>query len=636
MLGNGVLSEKLNATLDTLPRSPGVYVFRDAAGAVLYVGKARSLRSRVRSYFQPGSSDVRAFVARLSAELADLETFVTDTEKEAALLENQLIKQHQPRYNVKLRDDKEFLSLRLNPQGTWPRLEVVRRPRPDGAHYFGPYDSATATRQTLRLVNRHFQLRTCTDTELKSRNRPCLQYQIKRCPAPCVKDVSAGDYGAHVRNVALFLSGRHEELIENLKERMLRASSQLEYEQAARHRDQLRAIERVQETQRVSTVRDTDQDVVGYYREADRAEVTMLRVRSGKLVGVYRQGLKEISVPDDELIASFIVAYYERGADIPDEVIVPLPIEADEGISQTLSEQRGRRTKLLVPKRGSKKKLSGMAMENASHAFREKRRAQEDMEARLRAIQHRLRLPRLPLRIECVDISHTGGQDAVAAIVALTDGIEDRSRYRTFRIKSARGGDDYGAMYETLSRRFRRGRDGEAGWELPDVLVVDGGKGQLGVARAALLDLEVRDLPVVALAKEKENVAGDTLVDRVYLPEQKNAIPLRSDPALTLLARARDEAHRCSNAFRKKIANRRTVRSELDNVPGVGPKTRAKLLKALGSLRAVKAASEAKLIDAGATTRQAKAIVHAFGAMGKSSAAKEAEEHAIENAFHRA
>lgn len=618
------VSETVQKKLDTLPVSPGVYVFHGRSSAtkaleVLYVGKASSLRSRVRSYFQDGSSDVRAFVARLAFELVDIETFVTATEKEAALLENQIIKERQPRYNIKLRDDKEFLSLRLSPKAAWPRLEVVRRPRADGARYFGPYHSATAARQTLRLVNRHFQLRTCTDAELRSRARPCLQFQIRRCPGPCVMDVDKERYDQQVHDVGLFLSGRHDELVEKLKGQMHEASAALEFEQAAVHRDQLRAVTRARETQRVASVSMRDQDVFGLFRQADQAEVAVLQVRAGRLVGVRTFDLRRVALPDDELIASFVVEWYER-APVPDEVLLPYPIEAMEGLASALSDrQRSRETRgqvqVAAPTRGKKHKLLDMARDNAEHAFHEKRRAQENILTRLQEVQKRLRLETLPTRIECIDISHTGGEDTVAAVVALKDGAPDKERYRTYHVKRVRGGDDYGAMYEVLSRRFRRGRDGNEGWDLPDLFVVDGGKGQLGVALAALRDLGMLNegmpnevMPVVALAKEKENLAGERRVDRVYLPGQKNPIPVHSTPALTMLCLARDEAHRVSNALRTKLGKRRRLTSGLDSVKGIGPKTRTKLLSTLGSLDAVIRSTEAELIAAGATKRQAAAI----------------------------
>ena len=640
----GVLAENVRKKLDTLPASAGVYVFRDREGGVLYVGKARSLRSRVRSYFQPSVSDSRFFIALLERELGDIETFVVDTEKEAALLENQLIKQHQPRYNVKLRDDKDYLSLRLSPKSAWPRLEVVRRPRPDGARYFGPYHSATSARQTLRLVNRFFQLRTCTDSEMKSRARPCLQYQIKRCPAPCVMEVDREEYGQQVEAVGLFLDGRHDELVDHLEGKMKSAAEAMEYERAAVYRDQLRAVERAREEQRVAVVKDVDQDVIGLHRQADQSEVAVLMIRGGKLVGVRTYDLERSSLPDDELVASFVSEYYREGAFVPDEVVVPMDLEAMAGLEAVLADRRGGRVSLVAPKRGVKVRLVRMATDNAEHAFREKMRDKEDVEARLSEMQRRLRLPTLPRRIECVDVSHTGGEDTVAAVVALENGAPDRKRYRTFHVRRVRGGDDYGAMYEVLARRFRRGKSAEKGWELPDLMVVDGGKGQLNVALAALQDLGITELPVVALAKEKETALGDRVVDRVYLPGQKNPIALReSSPALMALALARDEAHRVSNRLREKVGKRRKIRSELEAVPGIGPKTRRRLLGTLGSMRAVQLADEEMLVRAGATRSQAKAIrehMHrpepegaGAGSVVPPAGAERAEDEAVENAF---
>jgi excinuclease ABC subunit C len=629
-----VVADAAQRKLDNLPASPGVYVFYGVDGKVLYVGKARSLRNRVRSYFQPGSSDVRAFVGRLERELIDIETFVTLTDKEAALLENQLIKSHQPKYNVKLRDDKEFLSLRLDAKKAWPRLEVVRRPKPDGAQYFGPYHSATAARQTLRLVNRYFQLRTCTDAELRMRSRPCLQYQIRRCPGPCVLDVDEAEYRAQVTNVARFLDGRHDELARNLDERMKNASSELEYERAAVYRDQLRAVERAQEEQRVAGVQKSDQDVIGFHRQGDQVEVAVLSMRGGRLFAVRTLALRRVAVPNDEMLGAFLHQHYAERASGPDEILVPIAIEMSEALEELLSENRNRRVRIVEPKRGAKAKLLELARENAEHAFNEKERAREDVEARLEALQRLLRLSVVPRRIECVDISHTGGDETVAVFVTLEDGAPAKERYRSFRVKAVSGGDDYAAMYEVLMRRLRRGRDAAEGWELPDLLVVDGGKGQLGVAMRAREDVGVPELELASVAKPRITSAGEEKGDRVFVPGQKNAIPVRGNSALSLLLLARDETHRASNTLRKKVGRKRRLRSELDGVPGVGPKTRGKLLRNLGSLREVMAATEHQLVEAGATQRQARAIKEALGHQPPVEPdAQTAEETAIENAF---
>ncbi|HEX2676553.1 MAG TPA: excinuclease ABC subunit UvrC [Polyangiales bacterium] len=618
--------------LDSLPAQPGVYVFKGAQGEFLYVGKAASLKSRVRSYFQASTGDTRYFIERLDREIGDLETFVTKSEKEAALLENSLIKEHQPRYNVKLRDDKDYLSLRLDPSARWPRLEVVRKPKDDGARYFGPYHSAAAARATLRLVNRHFQLRTCTDADFGSRVRPCLQYQIKRCPAPCVHDVDRVEYGRQVNNVGLFLDGRHDELVDQLGRTMQAAATEQKYELAAVYRDQIRAVASVQQEQRVSAVRDIDQDVFGYFRKDDKVELAVLLARRGRVVGVRTFDLRDARLPDDELIGAFVAEYYRLGTFVPDEVLIPTVIEAEAGLAELLSEQRRAKVTIVRPQRGPKAQLLRMAMENAAHAFREKARAREDMSARLATIADKLGLPKPPQRFECIDISHTGGTDTVAAIVAFRDGEPDRKRYRTFRIRGVSGGDDFGAMREALQRRFKRGKSNEAGWELPDLLVVDGGKGQLAIACAVLKELDVHDVPAVGLAKEKENVMGETLVDSVYVPGRKNPVEVRSaSHALVLLAQARDEAHRVSNLLRTRVGKGKRLRSELDDVPGIGKKTRTLLLRKAGSVDALRTASVEELVAFGATVKQAQALITHLNRAPEDSASS--EEQALDNAF---
>ncbi len=628
------LPESLARKLAELPARPGCYVFRDGGGAALYVGKAKSLRARVRSYFQEASSDSRAFIPFLRRRVADLETIVTVTEKEAAILENSLIKEARPRYNFKLRDDKEFLSLRLDPASAWPRLELVRRTQADGARYFGPYHSATAARRTLQLVEKHFQLRTCSDRELATRQRPCLQHQIQRCPAPCVLPVDPASYAAQVRAVALFLDGRHDELTAELERQMAADAAAMKYERAAVVRDQLAAVRAVREQQRVVAVTDRDQDALGLYREGDRVELGVLTVRRGRVVDAVTLSSKGVEVPNDEVVAAFLRDHYgERGpraALIPDELLVPLLPEGAAGVAEWLSErraaaaapsgERARRCELLAPARGPRRELVELATENARHAFAEKARAAEDVDQWLVRLQERLRLPTLPRRIECVDISHLGGSDTVGAVVALTDGVADKGRYRTYRVTGASDGDDYAAMAEVLGRRFRRGKlaraagegaapavdaDGvlleaggaDAAWELPDLLVVDGGRGQLAVALTAAQDLGLFELSIVGLAKERETPLGERIVDRVYLPGQKNPVSLRANsPELWLLARVRDEAHRFANRGRRQVGKARTLGSELDRIQGIGEKTRNALLTALGSLEAVRGAPDEALL----------------------------------------
>ncbi|MGE0788916.1 MAG: excinuclease ABC subunit UvrC [Sandaracinaceae bacterium] len=628
-----MLPDHVQQKLDALPTAPGVYLFLDRSGGVLYVGKARSLRSRVRSYFAASQSDDRFFIASLSRELGDLNTVVVGNEKEAALLENELIKQHQPRYNVKLRDDKDFLSIRIDPEEPWPRLRVVRRPKPDGARYFGPYDSATSARQTLRQINRFFRLRTCKENDFKTRARPCLQYQIKRCPAPCVMEVPREDYLAQVELVGLFLDGRHDQLAEDLEARMRGAAAELRYEQAAAYRDQLRSVDRARTSQRIAKVTRKDQDVFGLHRAGDQAEVSVLRVRGGHLNQVRTFALKQMTLPDDELLSSFLGEYYRVASQIPDEVLLPTRVEASDGIEEVLGEQRGQRVKLRFPQRGANVRLLEMARQNAEHAYREKARQKEDLETRLGELQQKLRLPKPPRTIECVDISHLGGADTVAAITALRDGELDKARYKTFRVKRASGGDDFAAMHEVLSRRFRRGRDGQAGWELPDLFLVDGGRGQLNVAVAVLKDLGIEGLPVAGLAKERSEGGETTVVERVFLPDQKNAILLGARSASRyFLSLVRDEAHRSSNRLREAVGKRRRLKSGLDDIEGIGPKTKRALLKHFGSLKAMRVASIDELRAAGANKSQAETLFRRFhGTAGDETA--DAERDALENAF---
>jgi excinuclease ABC subunit C len=422
--------EELETRLASLPARPGCYIFRDRRGEVLYVGKAKSLRSRVRSYFQPGSSDDRAFLPFLRSAFGRFETFVTETEKEAAILENSLIKEQRPRFNVKLRDDKEFLTLRLDPAQSWPRLDLVRRPEPDRARYFGPYHSATAARRTLHLVEKHFQLRTCSDRDFETRKRPCLQYQIKRCSGPCVYDVDRELYDQQVRAVSLFLEGRHDELSRELDARMRTASVELEFELAALYRDQLSAIESVRQQQRVVAVTDKDQDIVGLYREGDLVELAVLYVRSGRVIEAASFSQPRVEVPDREVIASYLRDHYgddALGALIPDEVIVPELPDGAAGVEEWISERRAaatsgrkpKKTQLFCPERGVRRQLLQLAQDNAKHAFLEKRRAEQDIDERLARVQQKLRLPTLPRHIECIDISHLGGQDTYGSIVAL-------------------------------------------------------------------------------------------------------------------------------------------------------------------------------------------------------------------------
>ena len=605
-------SAALEEKLERLPAAPGVYLMKDARGEVIYVGKAVNLRSRVRSYFGR-SSDTRAFIPFLESVLADLDTVVVSNEKEALLLENELIKRHQPRFNVLLKDDKNFICLRLDPSGEWPRLEVVRRFKRDGAMYFGPYASASSIRETLRIINRYFQLRTCSDHVLHHRKRPCLLHQIGRCPAPCVYDVSRAEYAESVREVALFLEGKGGELLEALRGRMKAAAQALRFEQAARLRDQLFAIERSLERQKIATTEPIDQDVFGYHREADRLVVYVLYVRQGRLNGGQAFPFTGQEFPDEELLGSFVNLYYGEDNVLPDEVLLPLRPEGGlEPLAELLTEKRGRRVRVLVPQRGEKLRLVEMSVANARQALLDQRRSRDELEKVLERLQDRLHLSAPPRRMECFDISHFQGSSIVASQVAMTDGELDRARYRRFRIKSVQVQNDFASMYEVVSRRLRRGQEAS---DLPDLLVIDGGKGQLASARAAMKDVGVT-IDVVGLAKSRELDSDDGAgasarsPERVFIPEKRDPIVLpQNSPELFLLVRLRDEAHRFAITYQQKLMRRRNFKSVLEDIPGVGEGRKKALLRAFGSLKRIREASIEELAsEAGVGTTLAERI----------------------------
>ena len=569
---------------------------KDGNGTVIYVGKAKNLSNRVRSYFAAGTTDNRFICVNIRKLVADIEVVLTSSEKEALLLENNLIKQFSPRFNIKLRDDKDYLFIRLDRDHDWPKLEVVRRPQKDVAQYFGPYHSASAARETLRLVRRHFKIRSCKDSQMSGRLRPCLQHQIHRCLGPCVLNVDRNEYLLQVEYARLFLLGRLEELVRGLKTRMMQASERFEYEKAGVLRDQIRAVEQTLSPQRVVAHRGGDQDVIGMHRQGDLVQLVILEVREGRLQGKVDFFFSGQELPDMEIASSFIMQRYKDGPEIPQEIIVSRRVDHVTALSQILSERRGRNVRVFHPLRGSKVDQAAMADLNAQQLLKNRLQEADSVELRLKAVQTRLRLPVLPRRIECVDISHLGGEDTVGAIGVVMDGEVQRSLGRTYRVRTAGAGDDYGAMTEVLTRRFVRARNNERGWEPPDLLVVDGGRGQLSVACAVLEELGMEAQPVISLAKERaaqENGSSD----RVFLPGRKNPIPLRARVSpLHILAMVRDEAHRLAITYQRKTRRKKIVASELDGIPGIGPKTKAALLKQMGSVKRIREATVEDLV----------------------------------------
>src|SRR5512138_3712035 len=488
------MDASLRQKLDDLPQEPGCYLMRDRAGEVIYVGKAASLRARVRSYFDEGRGDDRLFVGYLDELLGDVDVIVTRSEKEAVLLENELIKKHRPRFNVRLRDDKDFIVLRLDERHPYPRLEVrrARERRVPEARYFGPYSSASSIRETLRIVNRHFQLRTCTDHVFEHRKRPCILYQIHRCPAPCVYDIPREEYRQSVEDAVEFLEGRETELVERLRMRMDDAAAALRFEEAARLRDQLQAVERSLEKQRVLMADRADRDVVGLYREGPDLVVQVLSMSGGKLQDSRSHPFREQEFPDEEILSSFLSLYYEQNP-APDEVLVPVePVQAD-ALADVLSERRGRRVRLLTPQRGAKADLLDVAAANAEQGFRSWHEKDERREKALGALVRALHLARPPRWIECYDISTFQGALAVGSGVSMKDGEADKANYRRYKVKGVAGQDDFAMLHEVVTRRLKRAL-GEGSF--PDLLVIDGGKGQLAAALAAAHDLGLATRPV--------------------------------------------------------------------------------------------------------------------------------------------
>ncbi len=623
--------------LDRIPVDPGVYLFKDRAGEVIYVGKAINLRARVRQYFKGG--DERLFVAAgfLARAADDVETIVVPSEKEALLLENHLIKEHQPRFNVKLRDDKQYLVLRLAPppssgppRALFPRVEVVRHIRDDGARYWGPYHSATSARETLRLLNRHFQLRTCTDHVLENRGRPCLQYQIKRCAAPCALAVPPATYKEQVDDVAMFLGGKNDQLVARLRGRMSAKADAEDFEAAAALRDSIGAVERTLARQHVVQDDFVDQDVWGLYREGDVVDVAVLFVRAGKLVGRRAFHAREQERPDPLVLADFVQQYYATGTFIPDEVMVSWPIEGDAALAEWLSGLRGARVRVVLPQRGTKARLCELADKNAASTAVSRRGREDDQEATLAKLQERLGLRRRPVRVECFDIAHIQGAEPVASMVTFVDGVAARQLYRKFRVRSV-ANDDFAAMYEVLGRRVKRASGDDPAWALPDLIVIDGGKGQLASAITALTDAGLpldsdRAPDIIGLAKERD-LSGGTAPDRVYLRNQKEAVLLRPNSAeLFLLARLRDEAHRFANTFHRERRGKAALTSELDGIAGIGPTRRTQLLRHFGSVREIRTASlEALLAAPGMNRRAAQAVLAHFASAAAEAADVDAD-----------
>jgi excinuclease ABC subunit C len=588
----------LREQIDRFPHAPGVYLMKDASDTIVYVGKAKNLRNRVRQYFSQ-SGDPRYHIRLGMLSVVAIDFLVTNTEKEALILENTLIKKHRPRFNIALRDDKNHIHLRLDPQQHYPRLTIVRRPGKDKAYYFGPYASSQAVKETLRTLSRAFPIRSCTDAVFNSRTRPCLYHEIDQCVAPCVPGYTTVEaYQELVEQVALHLRGRSDEIVKTLKAQMHDASEALRFEDAARLYKRLQAVEETTGKQRVTSVKQRDQDIFGYFRAGDTVQIQTLNVRSGQLVGGKAYGFDQQLLPEAVLLSSFISQYYEDNPYIPREVLLPCELEDADLLAELLSDKKGRQVSLEVPQRGDKYHLVQLAVKNAELSYQKDHDESEQQQRALQEIQYKLRLQELPRRIECFDISNISGTLAVGSMVCFQDGQPDKQRYRRYRIQTLDGPNDFGMMLEVLRRRYRRALEEN---DLPELLMVDGGKGQLQMAVRALDELGITDLDVVGIAKSRLKVDrnGGTRKrseERFFRPRRKNPVTfLSNSPALFLLQRVRDEAHRFAITYHKQLRSKQTLRSELDAIPGVGANRRSQLLRHFGSLKHVREASLADL-----------------------------------------
>lgn len=569
--------------LETLPREPGVYLMKDKLGKILYIGKAKQLKQRVKQYFVPGR-DGRMMVPFLTCHVASIETIVTFSEKEALLLENNLIKQHQPKYNVLLKDDKTFISLSINHKHKWPMIKIARyRGKPkEGLLHFGPYTSAYAARQTLDLMMRIFKLRQCSDRELTSRSRPCLLYSIKRCLAPCAGHCSKEVYDAEVKRAIDFLKGNDKEVISALKDERDAASEALEYERAGALQKTLEQVEHVTRSrQSIIRSKGKDCDIFALYHEGSRHIIAKLMYREGRLIGADHYKFVEVASSDQGIWETFLLQHYQDKG--PPEVLLPLELDHKE----TLEELIG--VRLYAPKKGEKHQLVKLAEKNAKALFTE----EQSKEELLLDLQETCDLSHCPVRIECFDTSNISGTDLVACMVGFTDGKRDKERTRLFKIKGVDKPDDYGAMREVLTRHYTKAKEKD---ELPDLAMVDGGKGQLNIALEVFKELDIASVDVISLAKEEGRHDKGLNFEKIFVPHKKDPIFLSPrSSTLFILQQIRDEAHRVAISYHRKRRSKRLIQTELDHISGIGPKKRTLLLKHFGSVKQIKEATKEAL-----------------------------------------
>lgn len=562
----------------SVPEAPGVYLFLENSGKIIYVGKAKNLRKRVLSYFK-SSNGLSPKTAMMMSRAKSLEYVLTSTEKEAFILESNLVKKHLPRYNIVLRDDKQYPCLRLDIQNPYPRIAIVRKIKKDGALYFGPYSSANSVRSTMKLIDRIFHLRKCKGLSLPKRTRPCLNHQLGRCLGACVNEVSVPAYKEIVEQVKLFLEGRNRELIKKLEQDMISASDSLNFERAAKIRDQIRALERVMERQNVVSTKLEDRDVIAMVEKEGLFLILILFVRKGYLTGSGSYQIKQKNAGPEEVMEAFIKQYYSRESFIPGEILVSQPIEDRESITEWISELAGKRIRIRCPARGEKRRLVMMALKNAQELLG--REGKPPTKPFGETVRDSLRLRRIPRVIEGIDISNIHGDLAVGAVVSFIDGRANKKGYRNYKIRGVEGIDDYGMIAELAKRHLSKA-------DLPDLFLVDGGKGHLNAIIKMIDRLSLEDPPeVVALAKPREKDRSE----RVYIPNRKNPVLLNPDhPVLLYLMRIRDEAHRRAICYYRTLSKRGFKESALDEIQGLGPRKKKQILRYFGGLD--------KLIDA--------------------------------------
>jgi excinuclease ABC subunit C len=583
----------LEEKLHNLPEAPGVYIMKDSRGHVIYIGKALSLKNRVRSYFQKGAKGEKTEI--MVRQIADLETIVTHTELEALALESNLIKKHRPRYNVILRDDKNYPYLRFDIKSDYPRLEVVRRLKKDGALYYGPYVPAGGMWEALALIRRTFPLASCKKELGKKPERVCVQFQIGRCMGPCTGEVDKAAYQDVVSQVRLFLEGKNRDLLDMLKQRMEEASEKMEYERAAELRDRIAKIEGAFEKQKIISPGFENQDVIGMASEAGRADIQALFIRNGMLLGRKDFYLDDVrGMTNDEILVDFLHQFYAKEMIVPSEALLPVEVPDREVFESWLTEKRGAKVEVLIPQRGRKRELVQMASDNASQSLREHLLSRRSKERILLRLQEELGLRSLPRRIEAFDISTIQGAESVASMVSFENNLPEKRNYKRFKIRSVQGQDDFASMAEVIRRRYTRAK-GEG--TLPDLILIDGGKGQLNAALDVLKELRIEGPDVVGLAKARSGEEGtEKEFERVFLPGADEPIILEPTSATThLLARVRDESHRFAITYHRKLREKRAVHSELDDIPGIGETRKKALLRHFGSVEKIKQATVEEL-----------------------------------------